>query len=346
MAAGVRDAGAEPVVAPMADGGEGTAELLADAAGSATRRDAAVTDAIGRPATASWWDLGDGRAVLDLASASGLPAVADAKDALAASTFGTGSLILDCLDHGIRDITVCLGGSATTDGGAGIVTALGGIVRGPDGGPLPPGGGALADARELDMGGLDPRLAGVRWTLLLDVNTPAADAPAVFGPQKGASEEDVAHLTEALCTWCGLVGVDPGLPGCGAAGATPVGVAAIAGAAGAPQPLIEPGAAVVARAMGILDLLPESAPAGVDLVLTGEGSVDGQSDAGKVAGFLLGRAAAAEPAAPVHLIGGRVDRRSPVVKRAAGATALDAPLSETLPALRAAAYRATLAHRP
>src|SRR5699024_10997895 len=121
MAVGVRDAGAEPVVAPMADGGEGTAELLADASPSAARHDVTVADAVGRPATAAWWNLGDGRAVLDLASASGLPAVADVKDARAASTRGTGELIRDCLNHGIRDLTVCLGGSATTDGGSGIV---------------------------------------------------------------------------------------------------------------------------------------------------------------------------------------------------------------------------------
>ena len=134
MAVGVRDAGAEPVVAPMADGGEGTAELLADAP-SATRHDVTVADAVGRPATAAWWNLGDGRAVLDLASASGLPAVADVKDARAASTRGTGELIRDCLDHGIRDLTVCLGGSATTDGGSGIVTALGGAVLDAEGNP-------------------------------------------------------------------------------------------------------------------------------------------------------------------------------------------------------------------
>ena len=346
MASGVRDAGAEPVVAPMADGGEGTAELLADASPSATRHDVTVADAVGRPATAAWWNLGDGRAVLDLASASGLPAVADVKDARAASTRGTGELIRDCLDHGIRDLTVCLGGSATTDGGSGIVTALGGAVFDAEGNPLPPGGGPLADAAAIDTDGLDPRLAGVRWTLLLDVTTPPRDAPAVFGPQKGASADDVNHLTGALLTWCGLTGADPDAPGFGAAGATPVGVAAIAAAAGAPAPEIQRGAAVVAGAMGILDLLPESAPAGVGLVLTGEGSVDGQSDVGKVAGFLLDRAAGTDPATPVHLIGGRVDAQSPVVKRAAGATALDAPFAETLPALREAAHRATLGHRP
>lgn len=348
MAAGVRDAGAVPVEAPMADGGEGTAELLADAAGSAIRHDVAARDAAGRPATATWWDLGDGRAVLDVASASGLPAVSDVLDAPAASTYGTGEVIADALAHGIRHVTLCLGGSATTDGGAGIVAALGGRLTGgrPTGGDGVATAQSIATAGGVDFSGLDPRLRGVSWTLVTDVTTPPRDSARVFGPQKGATPEQVEQLTEVLVNWCAITGVDANAARYGAAGATPVGIAAISRAAGGGEPAIEPGAALVARETGVHELLPESEPAGVDLVLTGEGSVDGQSDAGKVVGHLLRRAASCTPPVPVHLVGGRVDRDSAVAARAAGATELPGPMSETIAGIRRAAREATQRYRP
>nr|WP_052753232.1 glycerate kinase [Corynebacterium xerosis] len=308
MAAGARDAGARAIAVPMADGGEGTAELLAQAwAGTAggtgpvgidgtgaTAHDVATVDAIGRPITARWWEPAPGRAVLDLASASGLPAVADSPDASGASTFGTGELILDCLAAGADDVTLCLGGSATTDGGAGLITALGARILGADGRELPRGGATLADAARLDLAGLDPRARRARWTLVLDVTTSPRDAPAVFGPQKGASPEQVDQLTSALLTWCRLCGVDPGEPGYGAAGATPVGIAAIAGADYCPDHspaslTIERGAPLLARATGLEAALDGDVP--VDLILTGEGSIDAQSHEGKVLGWIVARAA-------------------------------------------------------
>ncbi len=339
MAAGVRDAGAEAIVVPMADGGEGTAELLAAALGGARRQpvahDVRTVDALGRPTIALWWEPEPGHAVLDLASASGLPAVADAPDALGASTFGTGEVILDGLAHGAEKITMCLGGSATTDGGAGLLAALGASIIDAEGRGLPPGGGALARAARLDVSGVDERARRARWTLVLDVTTPPRDAPSVFGPQKGASPTDVRTLTDALINWCGICGVSPDEPGHGAAGATPVGIAALAETSLA----VEPGAELLARATGLDEAL---ASGRADLVLTGEGSIDAQSHVGKVVGWVVSRAAETDPPTPVHLIGGRVDVDADVVKQAAGTTALPGPMETTLDQLRAAARAATL----
>lgn len=358
MAAGARDAGARAIAVPMADGGEGTAELLAQAwarmAGgsghaAATAHDVATVDAIGRPIAARWWEPAPGRAVVDLASASGLPAVADSPDASGASTFGTGEVIRDCLAAGAVDVTLCLGGSATTDGGAGLITALGARILGADGRELPRGGATLADAARLDLAGLDPRARRARWTLVLDVVTPPRDAPAVFGPQKGASPNQVDQLTSALLTWCRLCGVDPGEPGYGAAGATPVGIAAIAGTDHSPDHspaslTIERGAPLLARATGLEAALDGDVP--IDLILTGEGSIDAQSHEGKVLGWIVARAATPpSPGArpiPVHLIGGRVEWDAVVVKRSAGATALPGPMARPLDQLREAARLATL----
>lgn len=332
MAAGVRDAGAKAVAVPMADGGEGTAELLARAwaTDEAVAHDVDAVDAIGRPITARWWEPAPGRAVLDLASASGLPAVSDSPDALGASTFGTGEVILDVLNHGATDLTLCLGGSATTDGGAGIVLALGGRIDDASGRAIPRGGGALAGAGRLDLTGLDPRARRATWTLVLDVMTPPCDAPTVFGPQKGATPEQVDHLTGALVNWCRICGVAPDEAGYGAAGATPVGISAVATVSLS----IEGGAALLGRATGLDEAM---SAASCDLILTGEGSVDAQSHVGKVVGWVVDHAGA-----PVHVIGGMVDEEAVVVKHATGATALPGPMEHTCKQLRTAAYEATV----
>ena len=332
MAAGVRDAGAKAVAVPMADGGEGTAELLARAwaTDEAVAHDVDAVDAIGRPIMARWWEPAPGRAVLDLASASGLPAVADSPDALGASTFGTGEVILDALNHGATDLTLCLGGSATTDGGAGIVLALGGRIDDASGRAVPRGGGALAGTDRLDLTGLDPRARRATWTLVLDVTTPPRDAPTVFGPQKGATPEQVDHLTGALVNWCRICDIDPDEAGYGAAGATPVGISAVATVSLS----IEGGAALLGRATGLDEAM---SAASCDLILTGEGSVDAQSHVGKVVGWVVDHAGA-----PVHVIGGMVDEEAVVVKHATGATALPGPMEHTCKQLRTAAYEATV----
>lgn len=342
LAAGVRDAGAAAVEAPMADGGEGTAAILA--AGPARR--VRTVDALGRPAEAEWFPGREpASAVLDVASASGLPAVSDVLDAAGASTYGTGLVLRDVLDHGIRHVILCLGGSATTDGGRGILAAFGAVPGGdarvgdaapsgcvpgsPASGPAP-GSPASGPAREPDASALDPRLRGMRWTLLVDVRTSPQDCASVFGPQKGADGECVAQLTGHLREWCRVCGVDPSTAGYGAAGATPVGLDWLVRAVGGHLEL-RPGAEHVAIATGLPGLFDDA-----DLVITGEGSVDAQSSVGKVVGHVLDLAEACHggDGVPVALAAGKLDGEADVVTRSADATALDGPMERTREALR------------
>ncbi|MEJ5920664.1 glycerate kinase [Corynebacterium sp. H78] len=305
------------VEAPMADGGEGTAELLAGPTG--TPHEVATVDAIGRPTTAVWWSDPQGTTCyLDLAAASGLPTVSDAKDPLNASTVGTGLVIRDCLLNapGITTVVLCLGGSATTDGGAGIVEAL-----------LNPTDLA-ADAADR----LHERLSTINWVLAHDVMTPPREAAQVFGPQKGASPEQVDILTARLLAWCDHCGVDPDTPAYGAAGATAVGIAHLCRALGSTMTM-RIGADLVARTTGLLELLPRCA-----LLITGEGRIDDQSHVGKVAGYLID--AAKEHNVPVHLVAGEVDREAIVVKQATAWTQLTGPMSNTLADLETAGAEA------
>ncbi|MEJ5913076.1 glycerate kinase family protein [Pseudokineococcus sp. 1T1Z-3] len=308
-AAGVRAAvpDADVVVVPVADGGEGTAECLADAWGTSLRT-LTTTDALGRPCAATWGRSADGaRAVVEIASASGLPGVQDVPlRAREASTLGTGALLAAALDAGAREVLLCLGGSATTDGGAGLLVGLGARLLDADGQDLPPGGGALARLARLDLSGLHPRAGEVRWRLACDVTNPLlgpGGAAAVYGPQKGAGTRDVEVLDACLARWAAVLqettGVDvTGLPGVGAAGGAPAALVAVLDAgleAGAPLVLAEAG-------------LPQQLSRGADLVLTGEGSCDDQSVQGKVVDGVARavREESACAAAAVVVLAGRV----------------------------------------
>lgn len=282
IAGGLRAAGWATVELPLADGGEGTAELLAAAAAGpgapARERAATVADPLGRPVRARWWRVG-GAGYVDLAAASGLPLVADALDDPAAmagaGTAGTGQLLAAALAEGVREITLALGGSATVDAGAGLAAALRAA-----GGPGPE----------------------VTWTILADVTNPPCGprgAAAVFGPQKGLDAAGVAAAERRIRAACAAAGVDPGEPGYGAAGAAPVGLAALLDGAGARWRL-RPGAAAVADAVGL-----DAALAEADLVVTGEGALDAQSPGGKAVGEVAARAAAAR--VPLAILAGRVD---------------------------------------
>ncbi|MEJ5886947.1 glycerate kinase [Pseudokineococcus marinus] len=310
VAAGVRAAapGAEVAVLPVADGGEGTTACLADAWG-ASPRESVATDALGRPCRAGWALSPDGStAVVELAAASGLPGVADvAPRPREATTLGTGVLLRAALDAGAREVVLCLGGSATTDGGAGLLTALGGRLLDGAGQPLPPGGGALARLARVDLSGLHPRAREVRWRLACDVTNPLLGprgAAAVYGPQKGATDDDVAALDGALARLAEVLREETGaevadLPGCGAAGGAPACLVAVCGAQ------LEPGAPLVLGEAGLPSLLAR----GADLVLTGEGSCDAQSLQGKVVDGVAA-AVRAEPAsagAAVVVLAGRVE---------------------------------------
>ncbi len=295
---------ADVVLLPMADGGEGTLDALLAVWGTGAR-DVDALDAVGRPRTARYGVSADGRlGIVELAEASGLPGVSDAPlQPLLAHTLGTGAAAAAALDAGAEEIIVCLGGSASTDGGAGILTGLGARLLDASGAQVPDGGEGLAQVARLDLSGLHPRAARVRWRLAVDVTNPLhgdLGAAHVFGPQKGATPADVEYLDAALKHWAEVLERQTGvavadLPGAGAAGGVPAGLVAVLGAE------LTPGATLVAEAVGL-----PAAIASADLVLTGEGSFDSQSVHGKVADAVGALAAAAPGRPPVVVLAGRV----------------------------------------
>jgi glycerate 2-kinase len=301
---------------PMADGGEGTLAAVADALGDAAqRRTLSTTDALGREVEADWLLLDEGRgAFVEMASASGLARLGAAErtpdSARRASTRGTGDLVRAALDAGVARVTIGVGGSATTDGGSGLLRALGARLFDGAGHDLDEGGAALARLDRIDASGLDPRLAEVQLVVASDVTNPLCGprgAAATYGPQKGADPAAVEELDAALATYGRAIEAATGrlvadLPGAGAAGGT------TAGLLGFTRATVRPGVEVVAELVGLAEAL-ESA----DLVITGEGRADEQTLQGKTA---MGVAALARP------------RRTPVVLLCGalgpGAEALDA----------------------
>lgn len=269
---------AELVQKPMADGGEGTVDVLLAAHGG-ERRTCRVGGPLGEPVEAHWGWLGDGTAVIEMAAASGLHQVPAARrDPRVACSRGTGELLRAALDAGARRIILGLGGSATNDGGSGLLRALGMRLLDAAGDDLPPGGAALARLDRLDFSGLDPRLAAVRIELAADVDNPLCGprgASAVFGPQKGATPAQVAQLDAALARFAEVAAATLGVdhsrsPGVGAAGG--LGFAAVAWLGARFRPGIE----LVAELGGLAEAIR-----GADLVITGEGRFDAQSLHGK-----------------------------------------------------------------
>lgn len=269
----------ELLTVPVADGGEGTLDaLLAATAGQYHYLD--VRGPLGTPVPAAWGMLGDGEtAVVEMAAASGIALVPrEQRNPLHACSYGTGQLIRAALDHGARRLILAIGGSATNDGGAGMLAALGARLLDAAGQPLPPGGAALVNLATLDLAGLDPRLAQCRIDIACDVRNPLLGehgASAVFGPQKGATPAMVAQLDAALAHYAAVLHATTAcdaanLPGSGAAGG--MGAAALAVLGGRMQPGIE----LVLDAAGLA-----AAVQGADLVITGEGRLDGQSAFGK-----------------------------------------------------------------
>lgn len=270
----------EVTLLPQADGGEGTLDAIATAVGGARLRDAGpVTGPDGRPVEGHWLELPDGTAVVELAVSSGLPLMARL-DPLGATTRGLGEVIAAALDAGAASLVVGLGGSASTDGGAGALRALGLELFDDSGAVLPEGGGALGRLARIDASGLRRAPAGgVR--LLSDVTAPLlgpSGAAAVFGPQKGASAAQVVELDAALARWASLLAREAmtSAPGAGAAGGTGYGFVAAWGAA------IEAGAPVIAELTGFA-----AAAASADVIITGEGRFDATSLTGKVVGNAL-----------------------------------------------------------
>jgi glycerate kinase len=312
LAAGMRDVlpGLETIMLPVADGGDGTiaaalsagfAKIIVDAVGPTGERVQAP------------YALDGDQAVVELAAVVGLSMLPGGRlDPLGSSTYGLGMVIADAIRRGATTIVLGLGGSASTDGGAGMAQALGARLLDANGQDLPPGGGALAELAHLDLATLRATLDGVRIIVASDVDNPLLGprgAAAVFGPQKGAGPQQVETLEQGLQHWSQLVSNatgrdDAARPGAGAAGGTGFAALALLNAE------IKPGIGE------ILDLIEfDRRIVGADLVVTGEGSLDEQSLAGKAP---VGVArAAAKAGIPVVAVAGRL-RLSPSQLREAG----------------------------
>lgn len=298
VALGVIAAGGHAVAMPVADGGEGTLAALAGAGYRLVHAD--VRGPTGRPVRASFAVRGT-RAVIEMAQASGLDVLPGHPAPLVADSHGTGELIRAALDHGCLDLVLAVGGSATTDGGAGLLRALGARITDAHGVPVGPGGAALTTAAHIDLSTLDFRLRLARVTLVSDVDNPLlgpSGAAAVFAPQKGASPRDVEVLERGLRQFAAVVAAAVGrdlssAAGAGAAGGT--GFAALA-ALGAQR---VQGASFVLGELGV-----EEALRGASLVVVGEGRFDEQSLRGKAP---VGVAAAARRhGVPVVVVAGEV----------------------------------------
>lgn len=278
--------GDEVVRTPMADGGEGTLAAVAAALGErAERRSVPAHDPLDRQIFADYLLLDHGRtAFVEMAAASGLAQLSTDErtpaTARVASTRGTGELVRSALDAGVKRLILGLGGSATTDGGAGMLAALGVRFLDMGGTALGPGGAALAELVVIDPAGLDPRLAKVEIVVASDVTNPLtgpAGAAATYGPQKGADPAAVTELDGALSVYGAAVEAATGravaeVPGSGAAGGTG---AALLGFTNA---ILRPGIDVVAEMADLVAALDAT-----DLVITGEGRADEQTLAGKAA---------------------------------------------------------------
>lgn len=279
MAAGLRAALPSAAVERvfLADGGEGTVDALVRACGGKKlfRR---VTGPLGEPVEAAYGLLADGRIVLEVAAASGLPLVPEGdRDPWRATSRGTGELLRDALRHDPPEIVIGLGGSATVDGGIGLLQALGVRVLDREGREVPPGGQSLGLVERIDTAGIDPGVFRTRIVVACDVDNPLIGpqgAVPVFAPQKGAGPGMLPRLAAGMEHYARRLDAEgrpvSRLPGGGAAGGMGAALAAICGAE------LVPGFPLIARMTGL-----EEKIAGCDLVLTGEGRMDGQSLRGK-----------------------------------------------------------------
>jgi glycerate kinase len=294
----------ELILAPLADGGEGTLAAIAETGGWEWR-ECPAHDPLGRPLIARWLLSADGtRAAVELAEASGLSRLPDGEPRipLAASTVGTGEVLTAVLDAGVRHVLLGVGGSATTDGGSGLLHALGVWYRGSAGGRLP---GPIPDLAAVDLSSVDVRLRELEMRIACDVTNPllgSHGAAATYAPQKGAWPEDVVALETWLTHYADLLEAAAGtrardIPGAGEAGGTSFGLLCLAPRMRSFE--LVPGVDVVMQETGFNERL-----ATADLVITGEGRIDEQTAYGKTALGVGRRAVAAD--VPCLAIGGGV----------------------------------------
>ncbi|GLO67443.1 MULTISPECIES: glycerate kinase [Oceanobacillus] len=264
---------------PMADGGEGTIQSLADAL-DGTTHSKKVTGPLGNSVIANYAISGDKTtAIIEMAEASGIALVpSEIRNPLKTTTHGTGQLIQAALDHNVEKIILGIGGSATNDGGAGMVEALGGKLLNSEGNSIPSGGGSLIDLDDIDLSNLDKRLQDVQIIVACDVDNPLLGeygASAIYGPQKGADKKMVSDLDSALSNYHDVLErvtkkSVKDIPGAGAAGGLGAGLLAFLHAK------LEPGVEIVLKETNFYERVVDA-----DLVLTGEGKIDGQTIYGK-----------------------------------------------------------------
>jgi glycerate kinase len=269
---------AEITSIPVADGGEGFVQTMLSAMGG-VRITLAVFDPLMREVEAFYGILPDGTAVIEMAAASGIEHLSrEERNPLITTTTGTGQLMLDAMERGCRKIIIGIGGSATNDGGVGMARVLGYRFLDKNGGEVPPGGGSLREIVEIDFSNIDPLVGETAVWVACDVNNPLTGplgASAVYGPQKGATPELVERLDANLAHLAGLIkkylNIDVlELPGAGAAGGLGAGLVAFVGGR------LQAGFDIVKEQTGL-----EEAVKTADLVLTGEGKMDGQTKQGK-----------------------------------------------------------------
>ncbi|GHD78393.1 glycerate kinase [Salinibacterium amurskyense] len=279
---------------PMADGGEGSLDAVL-AAWLQPALTMPTVDALGRDRDARFGlDLDGRRAVIEAAQANGLPHVLDVTaEPLRADSYGVGVIAASVIERGARDVTLFLGGSASTDGGTGLLRALGARMLDADGKELAPGGGALASLETIDLSGLVPGALETKWRIAVDVTNPLTGthgAAHVFGPQKGATASDVAVLDAGLARLAEVLAETPlvaqrgfsaagiaALPGIGAAGGTAAPLITLFGAE------LVRGAQLVADTIGLSEVIGTA-----DVIISGEGRLDAQSLDGKVVDYLRG----------------------------------------------------------
>jgi glycerate kinase len=320
--------GDELILAPLADGGEGTLAAIAESGGWEWQ-ECPAHDPLGRPLEARWLRSMDGaRGAVELAEASGLSRLpyGEPRAPLEATTEGTGEILRAVLDGGVRHVVMGVGGSATTDGGAGLLRALGVWFRGGSPDPLP---GPIPDLATVDLAGIDTRLGELELRVACDVTNPLLGeqgAAAVYAPQKGAWPEDVANLETWLTNYADLLEAATGVrarekPGAGAAGGTGFGLMCLA-------PRLRSFELIPGVELVMQETRFDSRLARVDLVVTGEGQVDAQTAFGKTALGVARRAAAA--GVPCLAVGGGVTAEGAAALAVEGCVAvsvLDRPMT-------------------
>ena len=333
---------AQYIKLPLADGGEGTVETLLQGI-QAERKYSIVPGPLGEPVKAMWALADDGHtALVELAAASGLGLInEDEKNPCLTSTYGTGVILREAIEAGARKVLLGLGGSATNDGGAGIVQALGGRLLDQSGQELSRGGKALSQLHSIDLSAVIPGVEDVEMVIACDVNNPLCGdngATAIFGPQKGGTASQLKALDQALGQFseqCRAIrkDFDPSTPGYGAAGGTPLGLSLLFNLQ------LKPGIEIVLNTLKAKEVIE-----GASLIITGEGQMDNQTLNGKTPLGIaqLGNAANIPVFAVAGSLGEEIEQLYPVFAGVFGTVRSPQPLPQVLGEAESNLYRVSV----